>query len=70
MILFANYDLFTMRIGEKPRNTIKQKMRKPRKQWRPTVFRCSKTLKTSWTYPRWERDPNLMGQKNTGSGVV
>ena len=65
-----------MGMGEKSRNAIKRKKRKPRKnfsfgcppippstKWRPTVFRCLKTPKTSRTYPRWERDPNLMGQK-------
>ena len=33
---------------------------------RPTVFRCPKTPKTSRTYPRWERDPSLIGQKIQG----
>ena len=35
----------------------------PSTKWRPTVFQCPKTLKTSRTYPRWEMDPSLMGQK-------
>ena len=29
-------------------------------KWRTTVFWC---LKTSRTYPKWEKDPNLTGQK-------
>ena len=35
----------------------------PSTKWRPTVFRCPKTI---WTYPKWERDPNQMGQKRQG----
>ena len=35
-------------------------------KWRPTVFRCPKTPKTSQTYPRRERKPSLMGQKIWG----
>ena len=48
-----------MGMGEKPRNIQKTKRR-------PTVFRCPKTPKTSRTYPKWERVPNLMGQKRQG----
>ena len=52
-------------MGEQPRNT-KTKARKKSfgyppiptsTKWRPTVYRCPKTPKTSWTYP------NIMGQK-------
>ena len=35
-------------------------------KWSPTVFRCPKTPKTSRTYRKWERVPNLMGQKKIG----
>ena len=35
-------------------------------KWRLTVFQCPKTPKTSWTYPWWERDPSLVGQKIQG----
>ena len=42
----------------------------PSTKWRPTVFRCPKTPKTSRTYPKWERVPNLTGQKKTGLGAV
>ena len=68
-----------MGIGEKPRNMQKPNRKNslfgcpsihPSMKWRPTVFRCLKTLKASRTYPRWERDPSLVGQKNTGLGVV
>ena len=38
----------------------------PSMKWRLTIFQCPKTLKTSRTYPRWERDPSLMGQKIQG----
>ena len=36
-------------------------------KWRPTVFRCPKTPKTSQTYPTGERDPSLMGQSTIQS---
>ena len=59
-----------MGMEEKPRNTKKMKQRKnfpfgcppipPSTKWRPTVFQC---LKTSWTYPKWEKVLNLMGEK-------
>ena len=65
-----------MGMKEKIRNIQKRKPRKnsplgctpilPSTKWSPTVFRCPKTLKTSRTYPRWERDPSLMGQKIQG----
>ena len=29
-----------------------------------------KTPKTSQTYPRWDRGPSLVGQRNTGLGAV
>ena len=29
----------------------------------PIPYSCLKTPKTSRTYPKWERVPNLMGQK-------
>ena len=60
---------------KKNRNTIKRRNETKEKisalvpshplstKWRPTVFRCPKTPKTSRTYPKWERDPRLMGQK-------
>ena len=62
-------------MGEKPRNIQKTKKKEkkspfgcppipPSTKWRPTVFQCPKTPKTSWTYPKWERVPNLMGNKN------
>ena len=65
-----------MGMGEKTQNTTKRKTKQRKKKfspfgcphipsstkWRPTVFRCPKTLKTSRTNFRWERDPNLMGQ--------
>ena len=66
-----------MGMGEKNRNTIKRMYETkekitqfgcppipPSTKWRPTVFWCPKTPKTSRTYRRWERDPSLMGQKN------
>ena len=57
-------------MGEKPRNT-KTKIRKKSTVWlpshstkrRPTGFWCPNTPKTRRTYPKWERVPNLMGQK-------
>ena len=67
-----------MGMGEKPRNT-KTKTKKtspvwlpshpPSTKWRLTVFRCPKTPRTSRTYPKWERVPNLMGQKKTQGWV-
>ena len=38
----------------------------PSTKCRPTVFQCSKTPKTSRTYAKWERAPNLMGKKRQG----
>ena len=31
-------------------------------------FGARKTPKTSWTYPKWERVPNIMGQKKDSVG--
>ena len=66
-----------MGMGEKSQNTIKQKTKLRKRfspfgcpttillptKWRPTVFRCPKTPKTSQTHSRWERDSSLMGKK-------
>ena len=38
----------------------------PLTKWRLTVFQCPETLKTSRAYPKWESDPNLVGQKRQG----
>ena len=38
----------------------------PSTKWKLTVFRCPKTPKTSRISPKWERVPNLMGQKRLG----
>ena len=35
-------------------------------KWRPTVFRCPKTSKTSRTYPRWDWGPSLVGKEIQG----
>ena len=70
-----------MGMGEK--KPEKQKVTKSRKKfpvwlpspppvyekWRPAVFRCGKTLKTSRTYPRWDWGLSLVGQRNTGLGA-
>ena len=60
-----------MGMGENPEICTNEKTKKiprlvalpsPRlRKWRPTVFRCPKTPKTSRTYPRWDWDPTLMG---------
>ena len=42
----------------------------PSTKWRPAVFRCPKTPKTNRIYPKWEKVPNLMGQKKTGWAAV
>ena len=63
-----------MGMREKPRNAkTNKKTRKkfpvwfpshpPTTIWRPTVFRCPRTPKTSRTYPKWESVPNLVGKK-------
>ena len=64
-----------MGMGEKPRNTNKEKnppfgypQIPPSSKWRLTVFRCLKTPKTSRTYPKWVGVPNLMGQKKERIG--
>ena len=80
------YDLFTMHEydGDGRRNNseiykTKTKEKIPRlvalpsprlRKWRSTVFRCPKTPITSWTYPRWDGGPILVGQRNTGLGKV
>ena len=79
------YDLFTVHVydgdGRKNPEIYKTKTKEkiprlvtlpsPRlRKWRLTVFRCPKTLKTSWTYPRWDGGPILVGQRNTGLGTV
>ena len=76
MIVFTNYDLFTMNLydgnGRKTPKYVQTKKGKipllvalpptPRlRKWRPTVFRCPKTPKTSRTYPMWDWDPTLVG---------
>ena len=77
MILFTIDDLFTKDViwwgWQKKPKIQKRKQEKntpfgyppipPSTKWRPTVFRCPKTLQTSRTYPKWVGVPNLMGQK-------
>ena len=85
LILFRKYGLFTKMLydGDRrktPKYTKEETKEKnslfgcspilPSTKLRPTVFRCPKTPKTSRTYPKWERVPNLMGQKKTGLGAV
>ena len=65
-----------MGMGENPRNMYNTKNKEfpfwlpsqppVYEKWRPTVFRCPKT---SRTYPRWDWDPTLVGQRNTGLGA-
>ena len=75
--------LYMMGMGEKPRNTkekTKNKEKIPRLVALPSTrlrnrgrlfSDVRKTPKTRRTYPKWERDPNLMGQKKkTGLGAV
>ena len=75
LILFTIYDLFTKNViwwGWEKNLEIQKRIRKPRKnfpfscppitpstKWRPTVFRCPKTPKTSRTCPNWYT-PHLM----------
>ena len=82
VILFTIDDLFTKRVkwwdGRKTpkyKNECKNQGKNSpfdcppipsSTKWRPTVFRCPKTPKTSRTYPKWERDPYLMGPKRQG----
>ena len=79
MILFTIYDLFTMNVYDrdgrknqkkKTKNETKEKIfpvwlpsHSPATKWRPTVFQCPKTPKTSRTYLGGGRDPSLMGEK-------
>ena len=80
MVLFTIYDSITkMLYDEDGRKTPKYtkdetKEKIPRlvesTKWRPTVFQGPKTPKTSRTYPKWERVPNLMGKEKTGLGAV
>ena len=68
-----------MGMGQNPRNIQKNEYGKQRKEfpvwlspippstkWRPTVFQCPKTPKTSWTYPWLDRGPSLVGQEIQG----
>ena len=56
-------------MEEKPINIQKTNTKTKEKfplwstKWRPTVFRCPKTPKTIWAYPRWEMNLSLVGQK-------
>ena len=82
MILFAFYDLFTMKYTwwgweKNPEIYTNENQGKNSpfwdlpssrlRKWKPTVFRCPKT---SRTYPRWDRCPSLVGKRNTGLGTV
>ena len=61
-------------MGEKPQNIENENQGKnlaalpsPRlRKWRPTVFRCPKTPKTSRTYPKWNGGPSLAGKEIQG----
>ena len=66
-----------MGMGEKSKNYTKYENKRknssfgcppivPSRKWKPTVFRCLKTPKTSQTYRRLERGPSLVGQKIQG----
>ena len=57
-----------MSMGEKPRNTKTKRKKSP--VWLPShlpVFKmeadCFPVPENTETYPKWERVPNLMGQK-------
>ena len=77
MILFTIYDLFTKIVydgdGRKTPKYTKDETKEKNSpfgcppipsstKWRPTIFRGPKT---SWTYPKWKRVPNQIGQKKT-----
>ena len=77
MTLFTIYGLFTKMLydgdGRKtPKYTKNEtKVKIPGLvALHPLVYEvevdCPKTPKTSRTYPKWERVPNLMGQKKKG----
>ena len=57
-------------MGEKPRNTKTKTRKNPpfgyppipqSTKWRPTVFRCPKTPKRSWTYSNLMRQKKIQG---------
>ena len=64
--------IYMMGMGEKPHKYVQTKNKEKfpvwltshpyrLRKWRPTVFRCPKTPKTSGTYPRWDWDLTLVG---------
>ena len=72
---------YMMGMRENPWNIQKTKQRKKKfPVWLPShppvyeveadCFPASENTEKSQTYPKWERIPNLMGQKKTGLGVV
>ena len=73
VILFTIDDLYDGNVRKPPKYTKIQKAKTKEKiprlvalpslrlqRWRPTVFR---------TYPRWDGNPILVGQRNTGLGA-